>query len=102
MTRDSIDSVKIGPALVRSVGAGPRGASIVAAIIGFSHALGASTVGEGVEDSERANDLAGLGCDMIQGYIVCRPLTVENLSRYLREHIPAAAEDIHPQGVVAA
>ena len=92
MTRDGVDSIKIDPALISSIGPDGRGTSVVAAIIGVGRAIGASTVAEGVEDSGRASGLAELGCDLIQGYIVCRPLSVEGLASYLRDRLLPAAQ----------
>ena len=42
-------------------------------------------VAEGVEDAATMAVLAGMGCDMIQGWHVARPMPVEQLSRFLAD-----------------
>ena len=40
-----------------------------------AHELGLRVVAEGIEDAETQRTLADLGCDLAQGYHVCRPVT---------------------------
>jgi EAL domain-containing protein (putative c-di-GMP-specific phosphodiesterase class I) len=40
----------------------------------LAHHLNLSIVAEGVETSDQLQTLAELGCDMVQGYYLCRPL----------------------------
>jgi EAL domain-containing protein (putative c-di-GMP-specific phosphodiesterase class I) len=58
-------------------------AAIVRSTIGLAHDLGLSVVAEGVEDQETWDMLAGLGCDVAQGYFVSRPLPAVALGDWL-------------------
>lgn len=62
--------------------------SIVQAIISMAHALGQRVVAEGVETSEQLVLLRGLHCDLLQGYLLSRPVPPEK--------IPALIAAIHP------
>lgn len=59
---------------------------IVQAIIALAHSLGLEVVAEGVEDQAVWDRLTELGCDVVQGYFICRPLPLlENLDGWLRQ-----------------
>jgi diguanylate cyclase (GGDEF)-like protein len=47
--------------------------ALVRATIELGHALGLRVVAEGIEDSPTLNRLAGMGCDLAQGYFIGRP-----------------------------
>jgi len=47
---------------------------LVRAIIAMAHSLSLEVVAEGVETQAQWEILAGLGCDVVQGYLVSRPL----------------------------
>ena len=42
-------------------------------------------VAEGVEDIETRNTLRDLGCDIVQGYFIARPMKVEDFTAWLGE-----------------
>ena len=48
-----------------------------------AHALGLRLVAEGVEDAATGTVLAGLGCDIAQGYAIARPMPVDDFLRWL-------------------
>ena len=56
---------------------------IVRSIIDLGHNLGLQVVAEGVETDEVISRLKGFGCDMAQGYGVCRPVPLEQLIQWL-------------------
>lgn len=43
----------------------------------MAHSLNLRTVAEGVENQEQWNLLKHLGCDLIQGYYLSRPMSAE-------------------------
>ncbi len=47
---------------------------LVRAIIAMAHSLALEVIAEGVETQAQWDILAGLGCDVVQGYLVSRPL----------------------------
>ena len=58
---------------------------------GLAHALGLALVAEGVEDQETLDALAGLGCDVVQGYHLSRPLPAPAFEEWLDRREQAAA-----------
>ena len=54
-------------------------AVIVRSTIELAHALGLTTVAEGVEDQPTYEALTALGCDRMQGYHIARPMPVAML-----------------------
>jgi EAL domain-containing protein (putative c-di-GMP-specific phosphodiesterase class I) len=59
---------------------------IVDAIIKMAHALGLKVVAEGVETKDHFRILAGLGCDVAQGYYFSRPVPLDRFMTFLAEH----------------
>jgi diguanylate cyclase (GGDEF)-like protein len=83
-----LDSVKIDKSFVQGLTAGAEDAAIAQAIIKMAHALGLSTVAEGVESADELARLQQLGCDYVQGFYFAAPLTagaVDGLMRADRE-----------------
>ncbi|QTE30155.1 putative bifunctional diguanylate cyclase/phosphodiesterase [Pengzhenrongella sicca] len=68
-----IDIVKIDQSFVSRVDIDPKCAALVLAIIQMAHALGATTVGEGIERASQLQALVALGCHQGQGYFLGRP-----------------------------
>ena len=56
--------------------------AILAALITMSHALDKKVVAEGVEGSEQIELLRSLGCDIVQGFHLCRPGTATQVAAY--------------------
>ena len=68
-------------------------ARLTAAIIAMAHSLGIPVVAEGVETLEQAEFLRDHGCDDIQGYLISRPVSADDFSRFLeREKLGGASE----------
>ncbi len=59
---------------------------LVRSLIEIGHSLGIDVVAEGVESMEQAELLRDMGCDMLQGYALARPMSAEafeaQLSRF--------------------
>ena len=80
-----VDTLKIDKSFIRDVTNDPSDAAITAAIIGMGHAMDLRVVAEGVESEAQVELLRTLGCDMIQGHWVSRPLTAGDFAAYLRQ-----------------
>jgi FixJ family two-component response regulator len=74
LRRFPIDIVKIDRAFVRDVTVNADDASIVGAIVAMARSLGRHTVAEGLETRAQASFLRRRGCDVMQGYLVSRPM----------------------------
>jgi EAL domain-containing protein (putative c-di-GMP-specific phosphodiesterase class I) len=78
-----IDVLKIDQSFVRDMTTDPRDAAIVMAIIQLAHSLQLKVKAEGVETEEQLRFLRLLRCDEMQGYLFCRPLSVEAFEQVL-------------------
>ncbi|WP_340646142.1 EAL domain-containing protein, partial [Phenylobacterium sp.] len=77
------DELKIDKSLVVAVADSQRDRLILKSTIDLAHSLGMSVVAEGVETSEVQAALALLGCDAIQGYLISRPVPLDDLTAFL-------------------
>lgn len=68
---------------------------IVRSTIDLGHNLGLEVVAEGVENDSIRDRLAELGCDILQGYGISRPLPRDTFAHFVIDHMAAmdAAED---------
>jgi EAL domain-containing protein (putative c-di-GMP-specific phosphodiesterase class I) len=73
-----IDSIKVDRSFVSQID-DTREHSLVAMITQLGHHLGVTIVAEGVETSVQRTVLTELGCDEMQGYLICRPVPAADL-----------------------
>ena len=64
-------------------------AIIVRSTIELGHNMGLVIVAEGVENHESQELLRALGCDIVQGYYLSRPLPVADFEQWLAARQPA-------------
>ena len=83
LKRFAVDKLKIDQSFVRDLATDPDDAAIVSAIIQMARSLGLKTLAEGVEDAGTLAQLAGLGCDQVQGFHYSRPMPPEELPALL-------------------
>ncbi|HEV7309110.1 putative bifunctional diguanylate cyclase/phosphodiesterase [Ensifer sp.] len=76
--------LKIDRALVGPITENAKQAKLVRAIIDIGHSLNIQVVGEGVETWEHAAMLRDLGCDVLQGYALARPMDRLELEQRMR------------------
>jgi len=62
-------------------------AVIVRSTIDLAHHMGLVVVAEGVEDEATVERLRGLGCDMVQGYLLSRPVAATDLVAWMRSSV---------------
>jgi diguanylate cyclase (GGDEF)-like protein/PAS domain S-box-containing protein len=85
LKRFPIDTLKIDKSFVREITTDPRSSAVADGIITLGHRLALGVLAEGVETAEQLSLLYDSGCDMVQGYLFCRPLPAEQLTTLLRE-----------------
>jgi diguanylate cyclase len=78
-----VKELKIDRSFVMAMANDPDSAVIVRSTIDLAHDLGMTVVAEGVEDRITRNDLAGMGCDLVQGYEICRPVPAGELELWM-------------------
>ncbi|MEO7917669.1 MAG: EAL domain-containing protein, partial [Dokdonella sp.] len=78
-----INALKIDRSFVVAMDDAGPGKAIVAAIISLAHALDMQVIAEGVETRAQADQLERLGCDLMQGYLISRPIPFDELGDLL-------------------
>jgi diguanylate cyclase (GGDEF)-like protein len=73
LRRLPVSQVKIDRSLIAAVDRSEDDASMVAAVIGFAHALGLSVTAEGIERPSQLERLTELGCECGQGLLFSGP-----------------------------
>ena len=83
-----VDTLKIDQTFVRDMLSDNGDLSIVQAVIGLASSFQRKVVAEGVESIEQLLMLMALGCDVIQGYVIARPMSEAALSDWLAAFQP--------------
>lgn len=78
-----IDEVKIDKSFVQRLSVDHRDRAVVCSAIQLGHALSLQVVAEGVEDQDTYAYLSREGCDILQGYLISRPLPPDNFVAWL-------------------
>lgn len=88
------DELKIDKSFILGLDDSARDALLVKSTIDLAHGLGMKVTAEGVETPTALALLRGMGCDMAQGYLIGRPVSVDALMERLggpRATVAAAA-----------
>lgn len=85
--------LKIDKMFVVQLTSSNRDPLIVRSTIDLAHALDMEVTAEGVETQASLALLSVMGCDMVQGYLISRPISLDALLHFLAEarHLIAAA-----------
>jgi diguanylate cyclase (GGDEF)-like protein len=87
LKRLPVDELKIDRSFVSPMMHDESDMIIVRSTIHLGHDLGMKVIGEGVEDEGTLQRLASLGCDLIQGYYVSRPLPADAFTQWLIDRL---------------
>ena len=85
LKRFDVDRLKIDQSFVRDMTNNYDDAEIARAIINLGHTLGLEIVSEGVETKEQLELLKQQGCDVIQGYLISRPIPAAEIPAFLKK-----------------
>ncbi len=78
-----VDWVKIDRSYMEDFPNDIHDVSIVSGLISLSHALGMRVIAEGMEQESQLVTLRDLRCDQVQGYLMSRPLSVDDVTAFL-------------------
>lgn len=77
--------LKIDKMFVLHLTSSNRDPLIVRSTIDLAHALDMEVTAEGVETQAAMALLSVMGCDMVQGYLISRPVSIDAFRQFLRE-----------------
>jgi EAL domain-containing protein (putative c-di-GMP-specific phosphodiesterase class I) len=78
------ETLKIDQSFVRDMVSDPEDMAIVNGVIGLARAFGRKAIAEGVETAEQSDMLLSLGCYLMQGYGIARPMPAALFPDWLR------------------
>src|SRR4029078_186027 len=90
LRRLPLDKLKLDQSFIRDAGQNEGDVAITRAIIAMAHSLKLSVVAEGVETQGQIDLLLSLGCTMVQGFMLGRPLPAAATAKLLRESVTNA------------
>ncbi|MBS9385739.1 MAG: EAL domain-containing protein [Dolichospermum sp. BR01] len=77
-------NLKIDQSFIRELTTDPKVAHIIQAIVTLGQSLGLRLIAEGVEHPSELEFLRSIHCDEVQGYLLYRPLSVEQATEALK------------------
>lgn len=79
--------LKVDRAFVHGASKSPSSRAILESAVGLGKRLGLSVVAEGVEQSDDWALVKELGCDVVQGYYVAKPMNVNEIEAWANEWV---------------
>ncbi|MBK8816446.1 MAG: EAL domain-containing protein [Methylococcaceae bacterium] len=77
-----ISTLKIDKNFIQDIETDSANAAIVAAVIAMGKGLDMKTIAEGVETVRQLNFLKTLGCDQVQGFLLAKPMTSDQVEKF--------------------
>ena len=84
-----VSELKIDKAFVLAMACDVRNAAIVRSVIELGHSLGFTVTAEGVETPDVLAGLVAADCDLIQGYLLGRPVDAAHVVEMLKVELPS-------------
>ena len=78
-----VDELKIDRSFVQDVNADPRRQALLKSIVGVGQGLGLTVTAEGVENQAELDCISACGCDLIQGYLLAKPMDLPDFQAWL-------------------
>jgi EAL domain-containing protein (putative c-di-GMP-specific phosphodiesterase class I) len=82
-----VKELKIDHSFVMGMANDPDSAVIVRSAVDLGHNLGMTVVAEGVQDSSTRSNLTDMGCDLVQGYQICRPIPAKEFELWIETYL---------------
>ena len=83
------NELKIDRSFVRGMAHNTLDSEIIKLIVSLGHQIGMRVVAEGVETDIERQLLSKMGCDVVQGFGVGKPMPIDELCEFLLDHAAA-------------
>jgi diguanylate cyclase (GGDEF)-like protein len=95
LTRLPVSSIKIDKAFVRAIEeqrtASATDKKLITAMVNLAHSIDLKVVAEGVENEAQFEFLKLSGCDLIQGYLLGKPMSADAIGRLIDQNVETPA-----------
>ncbi len=91
LKRFPVDTLKIDRSFVSGLGEDAQDTAIVRSVVDLAKTLNLNVTGEGIETAAQEAQLAELGCDLGQGFLIARPAPASTIGHVLRGPIAKRA-----------
>jgi diguanylate cyclase (GGDEF)-like protein/PAS domain S-box-containing protein len=88
LRRLPVDSIKIDRSFINGMLVDSEDLAVVTSIITLCKEFKRSVIAEGVESADHANKLVQLGCDLVQGHRVAKPMPAHEVVEWVQSHSP--------------
>lgn len=85
VARSPVTAIKIDNSFVANAATDPNDRAACAAIGALARSLGKKIIAEGVETEDQASLLLEQGCDALQGFLICKPTSVEGIQEFVAQ-----------------
>jgi len=82
-----VNTLKVDKSFVLNLHKKDGDQKIVKTVISLAHSFGMNVVAEGVENIEALTLLADWGCELAQGYYICKPASADNLITWYNDNL---------------
>ena len=83
LSQFSVDVLKIDKSFITNIPTSRKDCRLVKTIIDIGKELGITIVAEGIETVEQAEFLKRHGCDIVQGYLFCKPVSPQEIGELM-------------------
>jgi diguanylate cyclase (GGDEF)-like protein len=87
----AFDTLKIDRGFVCALVDSPQARSITQSVIGMAKALNLEIIAEGVESVAELDLLQIMGCDIVQGYLLCKPVPATEINKLVQMELSRVA-----------
>jgi EAL domain-containing protein (putative c-di-GMP-specific phosphodiesterase class I) len=97
-----LDRLKLDRSFVTDIERDPNDAAICTATISLAHSLHLAVVAEGVETEAQMEYLKKLRCNLVQGYLISKPLPADECLAFIQRSRDEASKANTPREALAA
>ncbi|HOV40405.1 MAG TPA: EAL domain-containing protein, partial [Oscillospiraceae bacterium] len=82
----NVNCLKIDKTFIDQINTSKKDSTIAGSIIDLVHNLDIKTVAEGVETENQFASLSSMKCDLIQGYLMSKPLNETQIIEFINDY----------------